>query len=384
MFWLLLLLAIFWTVILVDFLIGLKKIPSIDNVEAVEMDEFVSVIIPAKDEQESIRQTIMSLLNQRKVNLEVIAVNDRSEDQTGAIMKDLAEVYPNVKMMNIEHLPSGWLGKNHALSRGVSAAAGTHLLFTDADIKFESQALAKALTYMKEKELDHLTAAPDLRGNSFLLRGLISFFLFGFNYLKRPWTANLKNNKGGMGVGAFQLLTQDCYQSIGGHEAIKMRPDDDLALGMRIKRKGYRQNLVTALNSLSVEWYPNTKAALRGFEKNAFAGLNYSIPLALTALAGVFVSHLFPFLFLFSPVGAVQIISGLNVVLLFYLYALSTKRLTTYPLRLVFALPIFALLFVYMLARALVLTWIRGGIEWRGSRYTLKELKQHFRNNEED
>ncbi|MEC3885290.1 glycosyltransferase family 2 protein [Halobacillus sp. HZG1] len=384
MFWVFAGLLFVWVILLMDFLIGMRKIPKLEQTHPSQTRELISVIIAAKDEEDSIHETIHTLTKQEGVMFEVIAVNDRSTDRTGALIDEASALYPDVQAVHIRHLPEGWLGKNHALKKGAELATGAYLLFTDADIQFEEQTLARAITFMKAEELDHLTAAPDLKARSFALRGLISYFLFGFGYLKRPWTANQKKPKGGMGIGAFQMMTQSCYQKIGTHEVVRFRPDDDLAIGQKIKAAGFRQKLVTAKHLLSVEWYPDFKSALKGFEKNAFAGLNYSIALSLFALFGVLFSQVLPFIFVFIGSPPVQIISAINILLLFCLYGLTTRSFTNYPWWMVFGLPIFAILFVFMLARALILTWIRGGIEWRGNRYSIKELKQFFRNSEED
>jgi len=384
MFWLLTIIFLFWAIILVDFHKGFKNLPSIDRLPFRDEKSLISIIIAAKDEEKSIKQTVETLLDQKYVNLEILAVNDRSTDSTGSIIENLAAHHANVHAITIETLPSGWLGKNHALHIGAQQAKGTYLLFTDADIYFHENVVSRAITFLKNENLDHLTAAPNLRAGSFFLKGLISFFLFGFGYLKRPWTANHPSKKGGMGVGAFQLLTNACYEGIGGHHAIRFRPDDDLAMGLRIKKLGYRQNLVTALRSLSVEWYPDLPSAFKGFEKNAFAGLNYSVLFALLAIAGVFTSQILPFITIWSSRLPLQMISAFTIVLLFYLYALTMRHLTTYSNWIVFGLPIFAVLFIYMLSRALLLTFLRGGIEWRGSHYSLKELKKYYRNSEEE
>ncbi len=384
MFWLYVVLAVFWAVILIDYMIGFRSITKLEKVESERIGERISVILAAKDEEKDIAATIQSLLAQRHVDCEIIAVNDRSNDKTGDIIQKLADEHTNVTGVDISTLPEGWLGKNHALHQGFQHATGRYILFTDADIQFTQDAIAKACTVMERESVDHITAAPELHAKTFWLSGLISFFLLGFGYLKRPWAANKDQAKSGMGIGAFNLLSRDCYEKIGGHEAIRLRPDDDLELGNRVKRLGFKQRLVTALYDLSVEWYPSLPSALRGFEKNAFAGLNYSVLLAFTAVLGVFLSQVVPFLLIFISPLEIQIISALNIVLLFCLYALTIHNLTRFSLWYIFGLPLFAMLFIYMLIRALVLTWVRGGIEWRGSRYSLKELKRHSKNSEED
>ena len=376
---------LFWSAVLIDFLLGFKTILSIDTVEPDSVhSEFITVILAAKNEEKSIKHCLDSLLAQKNVRLEIITVNDRSKDNTGPIMEEAARKYPSIHTIHIDKLPEGWLGKNHALAKGVEQAKGNYFLFTDADILFTPTACCKALTYLQKEQADHLTVSPDLRANSLLLRGFISYFLFGFSVLKRPWTANRPKPAGGMGIGAFQLISRSCYQSIGGHEKLKLRPDDDLALGERVKRFGYKQRLATGLHSLSVEWYPSLSLAFKGFEKNAFAGLNYSVWRGLFAVICLIMTQLLPYVFLFSSLHSVQIISALNLLLLFCLYAITIKSLTRCSVFIIAGQPIYALLFVYMLMRALILTWIRGGIEWRGNRYPLQELKQYYKNSKED
>ena len=140
------------------------------------------------------------------------------------------------QVLHIEELPKGWLGKNNALYRGFLQASGKWILFTDADVQFEKEAFAKALHYFERHKLDHLTAAPNLSAKKFWLKTFVAFFLFGFSYFKRPWAANNQKSKVGTGIGAFNLVSKKAYESFGTHEMVKMRPDDDLQLGMRMKQ----------------------------------------------------------------------------------------------------------------------------------------------------
>ncbi|WP_027955483.1 glycosyltransferase [Halobacillus kuroshimensis] len=386
LFWIYVLTAVVWFVLLVDFKTGIRKVPFLSSAGLSHSEPVadISIIIAAKDEETAITQTLDSLVQQTLPPNEIIVINDRSTDKTGTWIDEAAARHPQIIPVHVTDLPEGWLGKNHALHLGASKAGGDYLVFTDADIHFHEDTLRYAVKLMEKHQLDYVTAAPDLKAGSFLLKGLISFFLFGFSYLKRPWTANDPESNQGMGIGAFQFIRAEAYQNIGGHEKMKMRADDDLALGQRMKAARYSQMFVSATQHLSVEWYPDLPSALKGFEKNAFAGLNYSFLLSISALFGVFLSQVLPFFLLFHPDSSVQMISFINVLLLFYLYILSTRAFTTYPLWLASALPLSAVLFLYMLTRALILTWFRGGIEWRGSRYSLRELKQNFRDTKEE
>lgn len=220
-----------------------------------------------------------------------------------------------------------------------------------------------------------MTAAPHLNGKNFWLKAFIAFFLFGFSYYKRPWLANSPRSRTGMGIGAFNLVSKQSYERLGTHEAIKMRPDDDLMLGMKMKQNGFRQRFVTAINLIEVEWYGSLKEAFKGLEKNTFAGLHYRISMVLFAIAGTFISQVLPFITIFSSERSIFILSLANILLLASVYILITKRMSAFSSLLFLVFPITALLFIYSIIRAAILTFLQGGIVWRGTLYKLSELR---------
>lgn len=365
-----------WVFILIDAAIGLQKIDRLEEEVAVKAGPIVTIIVAARNEEQSLQKSLQSQFLQTYENLEWILVNDRSSDQTPAIMNQLQIEHDKVSVLHIKELPNGWLGKNHALFKGAQKAKGDLLLFTDADVFFHSEAVAKAVGYFKRHELDHLTAAPNLHGQQYWLGSFIAFFMFGFSYFKRPWQANNPRSKIGMGIGAFNLVKKEAYEKLGTHEVIKMRPDDDLMLGKKMKEKGFKQRIVTALTLLEVEWYSTVKEALIGLEKNTFAGLHYRISMVFFAIFGVFVSQVLPFLTLFSFNEHLFYLSAANIILLAIVYTLIIRRMTTYSAWVFFTFPITALLFLYSIIRASFLTFKRGGIIWRGTKYRLKDLRK--------
>ena len=140
----------------------------------------VSVIVPACNEARSIESAVRSLLRQDYPNLEVVLVNDRSTDETGEIMNRLATEYPQVTVVHIDRLPGGWLGKNHALWAGGRHASGEILLFTDADVHFDPTTIRRAVAFMEQRRLDHLTLAPDLTVRGYWLEAWVAFFIMAF------------------------------------------------------------------------------------------------------------------------------------------------------------------------------------------------------------
>ncbi|MFP5109565.1 glycosyltransferase [Neobacillus sp. C211] len=365
-----------WTIFLLDGLIGLRKIDPLEKEAGMELGPLLSVVVAARNEEKQIEASILSQLEQTYKNVEWILVNDRSTDMTGTIMEELTKIDPRLKVIHVDQFPEGWLGKNNALYTGALQASGKWLLFTDADVKFEKQAFAKALHYFERHKLDHLTAAPNLSANRFWLKSFVAFFLFGFSYFKRPWLANNPKSKIGTGIGAFILVLKKSYESFGTHEKIKMRPDDDLQLGMKMKKAGYRQRIVTALHLIEVEWYGSLKEALVGLEKNTFAGLHYRISMVIFAILGVFITNVLPFVMIFSGNTTVALLSFGNIVLCGILYVVVIKKLTLFSPMMFLVFPITALLFIYSIIRASLLTFKRGGIVWRGTTYRLSELRE--------
>jgi len=367
---------IIWVAATIDAAIGFSKLDSLEKAKEIQTGPLLSVIVAARNEDEHIKPSIQSQLVQTYKNVEWILVNDRSEDTTGSMMDELKEMDSRVKVIHLPSLPEGWLGKNHALYKGYQLASGSRILFTDADVMYSPEAFAKAVGYFETHELDHMTAAPDLSAKPFWLKAFVAFFLFGFSYYKRPWLANNSRSKTGIGIGAFNMITRESYEKIGTHEQIKMRPDDDLQLGRKVKEAGLKQRMVTALTLIEVEWYPSLREALAGLEKNTFAGLHYRISMVLFSILGVFVSQVVPFFTIFSTNKAIAMMSAINLIFLAMLYTMVTKKMTRFSPLLFFALPFTALLFIFSIIRASYLTFKRGGIIWRGTKYTLSELRK--------
>lgn len=367
----------FWTYALIDGWRGLKSIKALKEVQDHHSNQFVSIILAAKDEEKAIDQTLQSLINQTHEPFEIIAVNDRSQDQTGSIINKWAKSNPSrIKAIHIEVLPADWLGKNHALYQGYRHAKGDVLLFTDGDIYFSNNAINQALSFFEADQVDHLTVAPDLTAKSKRLKAFISYFMFGFGFFKRPWTANKDySNKGGMGIGAFNMLNRSTYEAIGTHKSFSLRPDDDLYLGQLVKSSGYRQRLVTGMDELSVEWYPSLSTAIKGLEKNTFAGLNYSYSLSFIAVSGTFISQVLPFVIFIAGSNDHRSLSAIAIFLMLALMVMTTRKLTHYHSLYALTLPYSALLFIYTIVRALTITIKNGGIEWRGTFYSLKDLR---------
>lgn len=347
----------------------------------------VSILVAARNEESSLEDTLRSLLLLRYPDYEIIVVNDRSTDSTGGIAdrlsREATRSTPGVLLTvhHVKELPEGWLGKNHALYQGYLRAKGELLLFTDADVIFTPDALGAAVAAMREEKADHVTCAPRMLTGGFWLGAFVRFFLFSLNLFLEPWRANNDRSPRSMGVGAFNLISRSAYERIGTHRALAYRPDDDLKLGRMVKACGMRQRLLAGGNHLQVEWYPSLLEAVRGLEKNMFSGFRYKLWMAAGAAVGQVVAFVFPLMgFALTFPHASSWLYLAAYVLTGVLYVTTVRSLSGHgPLLLeALALPATALLLVYVLVRSVALTYWRGGVYWRGTFYSLKELRRNY------
>jgi glycosyltransferase involved in cell wall biosynthesis len=358
----------------IDFTAGHRRLRSLKDVTPALAGPPLSLIAAARNEAGKIEGAVTSLVRLDYPALEIIIVNDRSTDETGAILQRLAREHSRLTIIEISELPDGWLGKNHALSVGAAHASGELLLFTDADVVFEPTALRRAVSLMEPDALDHLAAIPDVRVPGVALNAFVAAFGVFFSMYARPWKARDPHSRYHIGIGAFNLLQARTYRAIGTHRAIAMRPDDDMKLGKLVKKRGFRQDVVNGRGCMAVEWYASLRELVDGLMKNAFAGVGYSLWAVAGSTAGLCLMFVWPVLGLFLSHGAARTLNGVSVLLTVLIFWTSA-RLTGARLVCVLALPAATLLFAYIIWRSALLAVIRGTVTWRGTVYPLARMR---------
>lgn len=334
----------------------------------------VSVLIPARNEVRKIQEGLASVLSQDYPNLEVIVVDDRSSDGTGGILSQMKSHHPELKVFRILELPAGWIGKNHALSYGVQRATGELLLFTDADVVMQASTVRKAVAYLIENRLDHLTLTPDVKTPGIALQVLVGVFTICFAFFVKPWKVKDPRSSRFVGIGAFNLVRKEVYLAVGTHQAIAMRPDDDLKLGKLIKKNGYRQELLFGKGMLQVEWYSSVRELSKGLMKNMFAGVDYRITAVLAGTFLLFLLGVWPFVAVFLTDGVTRIVN-LAILLLILGICRQSSKLTNLKPWFGLGFPLGALFFVYIQWKAMLTAFLTNGITWRDTHYSLEELK---------
>jgi len=339
----------------------------------------ISAIVPARDEARAIGEEVRSRLEDGYPELQVIVVDDRSTDATGQVADELAAQDDRVVAVHIEDLPEGWLGKTHALARGIEHATGEWLLVSDADVHFAPGGLRKAMAYCEHNELDFLALVPEFR-SSFVVDVIWTVFMRVLGMFMDPAAVRDPGSKTAMGSGAFMLARRSVFDRTPGYEYLRMETTDDIALGMMMKNAGGRCDFANGYGIASIVIYRNLGEFFRGIEKNA--GALARAPF-LAVAAGMLVSAYFefsPFIAMASGVAWAVWLGAIAalVATLAAAAGLWTNTRTVLPALL---WPVGWLIMAGGVLRAAWLFHVRGGLMWRDTFHSKDELLagQRFR-----
>ena len=336
----------------------------------------LSVIIPARNEERTLERALASVLAALPEDGEAILVNDRSTDGTRSIAENMAGVDRRLTVLTVNHLPEGWLGKNHAMWEGYRVSTGDCLLFTDADVVFEPDCLRKAMFFCEKQGADHLVALPSIVTRGFWERTFVSFFSVLLMARYRMWRAPNPHSRFYAGVGAFNMVRRNLYEDSGTHEALREEAVDDLLLGRLFKRAGGRTIIVSGTKCLKVRWNFGLRGLMAGLEKNSFAVFDYNLVKAavgiVVLLTGTMVPALAPVFLSLPAESSLMRFAALSGLCVWSIFALL-YRLASYPTGaswLYFlTFPVGVFLLSWTIARSALLYHIRGGIKWRGTVY---------------
>lgn len=332
----------------------------------------LSVIIPARNEGHTIEAAAQTLLQQDYPNLEVILVNDRSDDDTGAIIDQLVANDPRLRAVHIDTLPEGWLGKVHALEQGIRAASGEWLLLSDADIHFRPDTLRRALSRVRQSGCGHLTLMPDARSHTLPQAVVMAATRLVFAITARlPWVRNPRS-KAAIGIGAFNLLSRHAYEQTPGMEWLKMEVVDDVGMGVMLKQHGICTDFAYAPESVWLSWYPNLPSMINGLEKNLYGVAARYRPLPMLIMV------LTTWLFALAPLLAL-LQEATRPWALLYLILLVPLLVARWrfsdPVLPALLAPLGHCVLGYMLLRSGWHCIRRGGIRWRDTFYPTEKLK---------
>ncbi len=377
-------LALTWFSRIVDAALGMPRVADIARPEWDRRPESpngeprISIIVPARNEEEHIREMLVRLLALDYSNYEIIAVNDRSTDRTGRLMDEVAaspRAQALLKVIHITELPSGWLGKTHAMWTAGQQATGDWLLFTDGDVLFRPDSLRRAVAYAQAERADHVVLFPRMIMKQPGEKMMIAFFQVLFVFGHRPWKVADPKARDHMGVGAFNLVRRAVYEAVGTYRALRMEVLDDMKLGKVVKNAGFAQRNVYGEDLISLRWAKGAFGVVKNLTKNFFAVLSFQWWRTVVTIIGMGFLNLGPFFGVFLAHGWARVPYAIALASMFAIYYGMSFRSAIPPYYFLLH-PVSTSLFVYTLLRSMMHTLWNGGIVWRGTKYALDELRK--------
>ncbi len=340
--------------------------------------QLLSIIIPARNESETITDVLQSVLATSYAPIEVLVVDDRSTDDTAAQVERIAAQDARVRLIHGTELPAGWYGKPWACHQGYRAARGDLLLFIDADTRHEPAMFGHAVGALLAERAGLLSVLPFQRCVTFWERLVMPqmWYLLGMRY--RPVRVNRATRpRDVIANGQFILVTREAYAAVGTHEFVREEVAEDLALAQRFCATGRKLHVAFADDLMETRMYRNLPHLIEGWSKNAYLGGRRSFPDEPVLRA------LVPFLLVLAPIfwllpvvgvlgglasGSTELLTiasiALGLAMLFWGIMSATMRI---PVIYGVAYPLGALVLLHIFLRSL---WRgRRRVEWRGRTY---------------
>jgi chlorobactene glucosyltransferase len=352
---------------------------------------FVSIIVPARNEERNIRRCVESLLEQDYDNYEVIVVDDGSSDCTPRILDELIASHPRGDRLYVlrlrDELPQGWAGKPHAIHKGTQEAHGEWLLFTDADTWHAPNALRSSLAQAIEERADLLTLGSTQELPTFWDKVLMPMAYLGINMMYPVKKVNDPLSSVAIANGQYILIRRSVYDMLGGYARPELRNTliDDRDLAWIVKQQGFRLRLEDGRDLVRVHMYDGLREAWRGWRKNVFLGSRGGLAFVVLMLIGLpmvaIAPFLLPLMILISKQKQARHVqrnpvtpSEIGLATLLELGPLLAYRLVLdnelkVPWYYAFTHPLAGALFEGILAQSAWRVLTRRGVDWRGRQY---------------
>ena len=357
---------------------GFRKIQHVGDLIPIasHQEPSVTIVIPALNEEEVIEKTINQLTALHYQNLKLIVVNDRSTDNTRNILDGLSARYQNLTVIHIDNLPTGWLGKCHALQKGADQVDSEFILFMDADTQLESSTLNRVMQYVTQLGLDHLSI---LFWGFINTSGLVKSIIFDTDIHSRrlsfPWKTRDPQSRSTSANGKFNLVRTSAYRKCGEHKAIRMCVLDDGMVGVMIKWSGYKSDVLYGAPFVMVEWYKSVWSFIKGLNKWLFSSRNFSMKAVVFETLVYTLLLLWPMLGIFLTQGATQILNG-GIVLMHMAAFSYLAKLSKLDMPPPIYIPLTYFVGVFALWYSAYMTIKNKGVTWLGTHYSIDDLRQ--------
>ena len=348
----------------------------------------VSVILPARNEENFIQKCLDSLTAQDYPNYEIITIDDSSEDSTGSIIAQYAKKNSKVIHVSAGPKPEGWMGKNWACMEGYKKVTGELLLFTDADTKFEKNVISLAVSHLESFSLDALTAIPKMVCLDFWTRITLPVLSTFLHTRFSAMRVNDPTKNTGYFFGSFFIIRKKTYDAVGTHEGVKHEIIEDGALGKKVKESGHKMKMVRADHLIDAVWARDWSTLWNGLKR-------LMIPLFLQngkIAVGIFFAVLFllfmPYVMLAYSIPFVNSSFSSNIIfassisssVLLYSACLIDSRALGIKTKHAICSPLGSLIVVSGFLTGLLHAKTNAGVSWRGRKYSMKDHSPNFIN----
>ncbi|HIH07154.1 MAG TPA: glycosyltransferase [Candidatus Nitrosotenuis sp.] len=348
----------------------------------------VSVILPARNEENFIQKCLDSLTAQDYPNYEIITIDDSSEDSTGSIIAQYAKKNSKVIHVSAGPKPEGWMGKNWACMEGYKKVTGELLLFTDADTKFEKNVISLAVSHLESFSLDALTAIPKMVCLDFWTRIALPVLSTFLHTRFSAMRVNDPTKNTGYFFGSFFIIRKKTYDAVGTHEGVKHEIIEDGALGKKVKESGHKMKMVRADHLIDAVWARDWSTLWNGLKR-------LMIPLFLQngkIAVGIFFAVLFllfmPYVMLAYSIPFVNSSFSSNIIfassvsssVLLYSACLIDSRALGIKTKHAICSPLGSLIVVSGFLTGLLHAKTNVGVSWRGRKYSMKDHSPNFIN----
>jgi len=375
-----------WVFLIKSMIASFRETPYLDKFEKINHDEpKVSIILPARNEEEFIAKCLDTLVEQDYPNYEVIVIDDSSQDATGEIISQYAKKFPKIIPVSARPKPDGWMGKNWACIEGYKKASGELLLFTDADTKHKKNVISLAVSHLFAFNLDALTVIPRMISIDFWTKitlPMISTFLHTrFSAIR----VNDPAKKTGYFFGSFFIINKKTYQEVGTHEGVKQEIIEDGALGKKVKETGHKMKMVRGEHLVEAIWARDKSTLWNALKRlmvplylqshGIAVGIFFAVLFLLFVPFPIFAYSLF-FIFENTSYSLLFVTSMTASILIYAGGIIEVKK--GLDLRLIHAVcaPLGSLVVVLAFLSGLVQAKKDASVSWRGRSYSMKDHVQ--------
>lgn len=358
---------------------------------------FISVLVPARNEEAKIGRCLQSLINQEYPNFEIIVIDDRSQDKTGEIIESYAKIDSRIRFVKGKDAPSGWIGKCNALAHAVGYASGDWFIFTDADTYHRPNSLRDSVSYALTTKSDLVSFVPLQELGSFwerlIMPVLLSSFLLGdpFHSVNDPQSARA------YAYGQYIICRRSSYLALGGHQSVRDEIVEDHAIARVFKEKGYKIAVADGKLLYQVRMYTDRESLWQGWTKNLYSLIDSHIGNLLLILALINATVVFPYVqilivanLLFSgeslaSLGNLVVLIASQFIILAVWFHKTSDHLAGISWKNFFILPFGSLAVTALYFHAAYLVLSGSQVNWKGRKYTVNTSKtiqarpkQHF------